>query len=168
MRQYAFLNGLIKDAFGSMSPDDSVIASATTPRALQLIRHIDVDFCAPLEPRPRLLINFSSITSPPEPTTNGEPAISLDDILNPPKEEDAGTSSTGHKPHLTSLTLDILPNADLQIVEHPFSGRDRSTADEGGKAAAERVARALDVCGELGIWVEWVAREEKRVAGRSK
>lgn len=74
------------------------------------------------------------------------------------------------------MAFDVLPNGEVVVgeqdvvaVEGGSGGGDGGDAgsgqhvagDDGGQRAmraAQRIGRALDVCGELGVWVEWMRR----------
>lgn len=56
-----------------------------------------------------------------------------------------------------TVAVEVLPNADLLVVEQNVV---EDKVEEQGKAAGgaeRRVARVLDLAGDLGVWAEWVA-----------
>ncbi|KAF2020953.1 hypothetical protein BU24DRAFT_416615 [Aaosphaeria arxii CBS 175.79] len=119
---------------------------------------------------------------------NASPDALLEALLNPQIPTTSTTSTAGPQSHYSALgvTLDVLANAELSITEqNVITSSSSSTNSKSGAAKADkdseaanmgldtghgvdvnkvkRVARALDVCGDIGIWAEWVRRE----AGRS-
>ena len=61
-----------------------------------------------------------------------------------------------------SISLQILPNADVVVTSSGDGGMDSGaggghTLSNGTQSEREkRLAKALAVCGDVGVWVEWV------------
>ncbi|KAK8207953.1 hypothetical protein M8818_004206 [Zalaria obscura] len=88
-------------------------------------------------------------------STEGEPQSNIIDIQ----------MSTSPIPSLTvlfdfstlmdepaTITVQILPDAEILISEHNIPYKQGLN----GKASPDKLARGLDLAGELGIWVEWI------------
>jgi hypothetical protein len=76
-----------------------------------------------------------------------------------------GNHSGPHAP--LSVTLEVHPNAELVVGEqNVVEGVTHEEHDlESQQQAADRVkrvARALEVSGDLGVWAQWVRREVAR------
>ncbi|KAJ9667748.1 hypothetical protein H2201_002283 [Coniosporium apollinis] len=197
LRQYAFLNSLLRSTFPPTTPTPAPSSNGTTANALALLA---VDITLSAYPTPTLTF----VLPPASPTTaipngaasppNGSLGRARD--TDPPagaKDEDdeAETDAdTDEYQPPTTITLQILSNADVLVVEQniipalpahpplslaPVPGiaaivqQAGGTADEATVESREeyeerkarleqRMARALDVCGEVGVWVEWVSR----------
>ncbi|KAF2193716.1 hypothetical protein K469DRAFT_652259 [Zopfia rhizophila CBS 207.26] len=156
LRQYAFLTNLLVP----LSPP--LTSMKSNADALQL--DITLSYA---QPTPRLTMHLPHPSSSP-PTSNLSSAASiLDSIM--------GSADTDMKPPI-GITVDIMTNADLMISDQNVvparSALETKDVDvDMVKGAGEhdklvqRLAKALDVCGELGVWGEWVRREIQRQDG---
>ncbi|KAF2243953.1 hypothetical protein BU26DRAFT_523499 [Trematosphaeria pertusa] len=178
LRQYAFTTSLLQHTFVSKAPPPSpkqtshasplsppLTPKETTPARPPLQLDLTLSYTAP---SPRLTLQLphpSSSTALPT-----DPAALLASLL-------ATTTTTSspitNRPAL-KVTLDVLPNADLYITEqnvvppHADQGRDADVDMDRAHEADELVkqlARALDVCADLGVWGEWLRREVVRRDG---
>lgn len=61
--------------------------------------------------------------------------------------------SASEIPSVANVDIQILRNADVAIEIHDGFG---ITDDEAKSKAEAKLARALDVCWDLGVWIEWV------------
>ena len=61
--------------------------------------------------------------------------------------------SAGQDDNAVKISVQILPNADLSVTSHEGV---LSSDSSGTSAEAQMLAHALDVCGDLGVWVEWI------------
>jgi hypothetical protein len=159
LRQYAFTTTLLRDAFYK-APEKLNVSNPLSP-PLTPASEVDenaVRFDVSLTytpPAPRLTFIV------PHPSSQSASSTSISDLLSNLLSD--ATPST-HAP--LSITLDIHPNADLvvheqNIVEGVGQEVDMEKAEEvHGKV--KRLSKALDICGDLGVWGEWVRREVRR------
>jgi hypothetical protein len=159
LRQYAFTTTLLRDAFYK-APEKLNVSNPLSP-PLTPASEVDenaVRFDVSLTytpPAPRLTFIV------PHPCSQSASSTSISDLLSNLLSD--ATPST-HAP--LSITLDIHPNADLvvheqNIVEGVGQEVDMEKAEEvHGKV--KRLSKALDICGDLGVWGEWVRREVRR------
>jgi hypothetical protein len=177
LRQYAFTTSLLKEAFFEKEQKitqqnvANPISPPLTPpskeegkdgKAIQ----IDVNLSyMPPAPRmifyiPRPLSTSTSTSSAPALST----AASLLSNLHTPVPE-----LTACPP--LRITLDVAANGELIVGEQNVIHDDGGAGDmdmgleqeEKKQKKVQRLARALDVCGEVGVWAEWVRREVGRM-----
>jgi hypothetical protein len=105
--------------------------------------------------------------------------LTLDDLLS------NGVSDRGKAPaHLSqssiSITLDVHLNAEVEVVgqnivdptppsnlvseEGAESNDDKDGENDPERKVVRKLQNALDVCGDLGIWVEWVRQSAQRTS----
>lgn len=175
LRQYALTTSLLKGAFyekeQKITQQNVNVANPISPpltpdgkdgKAIQ----IDVNLSY-IPPAPRMifyiphpLTTSASTSSAPTLST----AASLLSNLHTHVPE-----STAHPP--LRITLDVAPNGDLVVGEQNVIHDDGGLGDmdmgleqeEKRQKKVQRLARALDVCGEVGVWAEWVRREVGRI-----
>jgi hypothetical protein len=166
LRQYAFTTTLLRDAFfekpqklnrsNPLSPPLTPAVSEKDGKALQL--DINLTYTPPA---PRLTFHIphpSSLQSAPESNMSSVSSL-LANLLS-----DTDAASLSHPP--LSITLDVHANAELvvneqNIVDTPAGDVDMDQAEQ-MEMKVKRLSRALDVCGDLGVWAEWVTREVRR------
>jgi hypothetical protein len=178
LRQYAFTTSLLQHTFGTSSTpsEQTTKKSNSTPLSPPLTPpHSIAKQDDPLQidltlsyahPASRLRLDIPHPSPPPSMTTTTSSTIStplLTSLL----------SKTPSTPPL-HVALDIHTNADLVITEQNAVqtsrvGAPNADVDAGESAVqglvdekVKRVARALDVCGDVGVWAEWVRREVVR------
>lgn len=126
-----------------------------------------VDLCSMLEPKPRLAISFGGLNhARPSLLSNGSSAknessqMSLDDFLA--DDDDDEDAQPPHQESSSTITFDISLNADIKVVESDLG---TASGGDGARAAAakEKMSKALDVSGDLGVWAEWIARHQDRL-----
>lgn len=191
LRQYAFTTSLLKHTFGTvsprpakktssqgslLSPSDTPKHSATTSSPLQL--DISLFYALPSGPRLRFDIPYPS---PPSATSWQSNTQDSSSTITAPSGADALASILGpeSEPPL-SVTLDVHANAELIIAQQNIIDVSNSSGGEKGKETdgdvsmemasatqglderVKRIARALDICGDGGVWAEWVRREVAR------
>ena len=127
-------------------------------------------------PQLALVFPYDSNETPSESASSTGNEPSLDDIMND-EEPQAPQSQRGN----VSISLEVQPNGDLAGVEVEVSDDSSVTleneqttkmeVDDDNKDAKiiggeqlQRLVKALDVAGDLGIWVEWV-RSMKELDG---
>jgi hypothetical protein len=58
---------------------------------------------------------------------------------------------------VTNINVEVQPNADITATDRESMFRNgESTKTEETRQQELRLAKALDACGDLGVWVEWV------------
>lgn len=167
LRQYAFTTSLLASSF--LEPAPKKETSLPTPPVTP-----DTNADAPLQldvnlsytpPAPRLTVHIPHpLSSRNEEKTNtaseSATAAGVADLLE-------GLMSGGdHRgPHQPlSVTLDVHANAELMVGEQNVvegAAPEEQDLEKQQQAAdrVKRVARALEVSGDLGVWAEWVRRE---------
>jgi hypothetical protein len=193
LRQYAYLTSLLQHTFlpapqtstSSLQPGAATSASPfsalqTSTETDSTSRSLQLDFTLTYaQPTPRLSMhlphpNSSTIAGPSFANNLSDFNINdaLSDLWN--TYEDITTTHSPQPP--ISLTIDVLPNADLVLSEQnivplpkdeiaPQQGEHdklRENEVEASRKRVERIGRALDVCGDLGVWAEWVLREVRK------
>ncbi|KAF1957199.1 hypothetical protein CC80DRAFT_525310 [Byssothecium circinans] len=112
--------------------------------------HIDISL-AYSAPTPRLTTTIphpSRISSAPASSDPNHTDI-LATLLSP---------TPSHTPPPLRIAMDVQLNGDLTVFEQNIVP-DRKDVALGEEEGVRRVGRALDVCGDFGVWVEWVRRE---------
>lgn len=176
LRQYAFLTSLLQDTFGPSRvpspPDPSMPAPDTKDPTLPSLQ-IDLNLTY-AQPNPR----FSIYIPHPRSTRLSDPSNPLSAILATPQSQDP-TSMTSDSEFLGSahppitLTVDVLHNADLVVSEQNVVDvgvgelvtkglLGGGEVDEEKRRKIQRFGVALDRCGDLGVWAEWVVREVEK------
>jgi hypothetical protein len=159
LRQYAFTSSLLQHTFHETS-------SATTPTQGEKDSYITPPPTPDKPSEPPLQIDTTLYYSPPAPhlTIHLPHPSSTTSLPSTPSATDFLASllsnTLSNNPPL-KVSLDVLPNAELAI-------RDQNIVDvpptmELGLEVHEdervkRVGRALDICGDLGVWGEWLRR----------
>lgn len=154
LRQYAFLTSLLQSTFLSASPSPPTSTTPTTstpPLQIDLSLHY-------AQPTPRIIINLPHpSSSTPSLTTSSKSLSPLDAILS---------DSAPPNPPIT-IAIDVLASAELLVAEQNVFPVPASLngAGDGGEAAGREMRRqadvqklgyALDMCGDVGVWAEWV------------
>lgn len=171
LRQFAFTTSLLQQTFGTSSPapekktPSGPLSPPPTPDASsQNTAPIQLDFSlsyAPPAPRLRFDIPHPSSSSKALSSVNPSAADLLSSLL----------SNSASKPPI-NVTLDVHPNADVIISEQNiFNVASEKSKDgdvemdgaaQGLDERVKRIAKALDVCGDVGVWGEWVRREVEK------
>lgn len=141
LRQYALTTSLLCDAFM-----DKALGRVATLNDAQVQIDVNLTYTPPA-PRLSFVVPHPSSTSA---------SLSLDSLML-----DTDTPST---PPL-AVTLDIHANAEIVVSEqnvvHVAREVDMDKAEE-GELRVKRLGRGLDVCGDLGVWGEWLRGEARR------
>lgn len=125
--------------------------------------YLDVSLTSTLPP-PHLTIVIPRDTGPRAPPAEDKMqnnALSLDDLLS------SSTTIDDHDPRPISVAVEIGPNGHIIVIDHNV-GVSAGEADGEGVDArttakrkiAQRLARALDICGDLDLWAEWVVKQD--------
>jgi hypothetical protein len=155
LRQYAYTTSLLRDSFFEKA--SKVITStplSPPPRPDAAAVQIDVTLTY-TPPAPRLTLFIPH----PQSTTSGSTSLSslLSNLLSTP---------ASHAP--LTITLQVHANGDLVVAEQNVMdvkdvGVDMEKAEQ-VEQQVKRLSRALEICGDLGIWGEWLRREVGRRA----
>jgi hypothetical protein len=169
LRQYASITSLLGQSFSSSKLPAEISIASGYPLP------VDVTLLGST----KLSIIFPRL----DPLASGEahstsPHLTLDDLLanGIADQEDTANSSTHDTTHTSlSITVDILSNADIAIADqnvipvsekHPHEQTTTETSEDANsnnnskeKKEVRKLERALDVCGDLGIWVEWARKQ---------
>lgn len=57
---------------------------------------------------------------------------------------------------LANVTIQVMSDAQIVVANHNLSGAEHHEPSAGADATALEMAKALDVCGDLSMWIEWV------------
>lgn len=63
---------------------------------------------------------------------------------------------------VSSATVSVLPNAEIAVSDYSGVGEEKAAGDEDNSSQSEhakKLAKALSVCGDPGIWIEWIRRK---------
>jgi hypothetical protein len=171
LRQYAFATSLLTNSFSPTKQPPNI------PRGIDQPLPVDVSLSG---------YTKLSIIFPPLGIRAGSPSftpldseLTLDDLLS------NGFSEKGKGPaHLAqssiSVTVDVHPNAEVQVVGQNIvdtpppnflastdateSDNDKSDQHDTERKVVQKLQNALDVCGDIGIWVEWVRNNAQRMS----
>ncbi|KAJ8114892.1 hypothetical protein OPT61_g3346 [Boeremia exigua] len=170
LRQYAFTTSLLQNSFletAEQQKTTQLPTPPTTPNSTTSAPPLQLDINLsynPPAPRLTLHIPHPDATSPSGPRTASPASISdlLSGLLSAP---DATGPTASHAP--LSVTLDVHANAEIVVSEQNVTeGRKVGEEDldkvQEAEARIKRVGKALEVCGDLGIWGEWLRREVAR------
>ena len=167
------MNTLLKDSF----PQERAVAPVPKKRGnkanqrQELEATVNTDITLWTSPTPKLTLTFSRAASAPS-RSNGvsaKPAISLKDLLS---NGEAAPNDSASRQVLApiSVAVEILSNAEIVIGENNISSvpkqrelamKNNSDTGTGGTTqenddSKTKIARALDVTGDLDIWVEFI------------
>ncbi|KAF2403756.1 hypothetical protein EJ06DRAFT_546889 [Trichodelitschia bisporula] len=142
LRQYAQLNTLIKDSFASEVT--SPYGTATKASVSRQVGTVAVDISLMCTPVPRVSLVFPH-NKDGEDTQADTNMASVDALL-------AGLDLISP----ISVTMEILPNADITVADQNLYQGDVSMITAEDKKHLEKISKAFDIAGDLGIWVEWV------------
>jgi hypothetical protein len=171
LRQYAFTTSLLANSFleprlkKTSLPTPPVTPDTNADAPLQL----DVNLSY-TPPAPRLTVHIPRPSSSPakeEKIVQPESATpaGVVDLLEGLMGDGNGNHSGPRAP--LSVTLEVHPNAELvlgeqNVVEGVMHEDQDLEAQSQAADRVKRVARALEVSGDLDVWAEWVRREVAR------
>ncbi|KAK3078935.1 hypothetical protein LTS18_006247 [Coniosporium uncinatum] len=193
LRQYAYINSLIRDTFQAplKAPTNGISAHPAHDKGCPL--HVDVTLLS-IDPPPKLTVSFPRAVDNARKDSAQE--FSLDELLSLENEE----QTSGVQDSRIQIAVEILQNAEIQVMDqnvyllapsatHQMAalkvgdGEDAMDVEGGSEKKAEgegegaqmreterlqkvrRLGRALDVSGDLGVWVEWVRKIAERESG---
>lgn len=178
LRQYAFTTSLLQNSFLEKA-EQNKSAQLPTPPVTSDTK--DTDSPLPVDihlsytpPAPHLTLLIPHPASTPSldsgsKTVQGAGAAtpaSISDLLSGLlSEPNTAGPTTPHAP--LSVTLDVHANGELVVSEQNVT-EGRRVGEEDLEKVQEvenrikRVGKALEICGDLGIWGEWLRREVKR------
>ncbi|KAK5120703.1 hypothetical protein LTR85_006061 [Meristemomyces frigidus] len=154
LRQWACFGSLVRGIFADGSTTEKRTAPDLTGNGAET-----------LSGNPQAPLSLADLLTPP--TTplpspnNANIPVHISLITSPAPTLSLTTPSAGST--LANITVRVLPNAELVVTSSEgfaegddsgvvMDGVDGADADVEGK----RMARALEVCGDLGVWVEWL------------
>ncbi|KAF1977295.1 hypothetical protein BU23DRAFT_293680 [Bimuria novae-zelandiae CBS 107.79] len=167
-RQYAFITSLVQDVFGAHAPPKQPphqppLSPPTTPKRGET-PEVQVDLTlAYTHPSPKLAILVPHpLSSCSSPASSADPSALINELLS------MHSLTPSHSP--LNLVVDIGHNAEISIsdqnvVDSEVVGKTSEGADVDMDGLAKlrekvkRLERALDTCGDLGVWAEWLRRE---------
>lgn len=178
LRQYAFTTSLLQNSFleSTEQPKTSQLPTPPiTPETNLAEAPLQVDLnLSYTPPAPRLTLHIphplSTLPSNPNPNPSPEsrsaaPASISDLLSGLLSDTDSAGPTASHAP--LSVTLDVHANAELVVSEQNVTegvkmGVEDLDKVQEAEASVKRVGRALEVCGDLGVWGEWLRREVGR------
>ncbi|KAF3033294.1 hypothetical protein E8E11_001416 [Didymella keratinophila] len=175
LRQYAYTTSLLASSFlepamkEASLPTPPVTPDTNADAPLQ----VDVNLSyTPLAPRLTVHIPRPERSPSEEEKTSAAPESATPESATPAGVADLleglmadGNHSGPHAP--LSVTLEVHPNAELVVCEQnvvesvALEDQDLESQQQAADRV-KRVARALEVSGDLGVWAEWVRREVAR------
>jgi hypothetical protein len=134
LRQWAFMACLLRETFSREAHIDGTTTAAINGAADGL-SSLDDLLAAPngVSDDNRLPISIALATSP-------IPTLGI-------------TCPSGHNESVANISIQILPNAHVAITAQEGILPDDT---EDFPTKLQKVAKALEVCGDLGVWVEWL------------
>jgi hypothetical protein len=171
LRQYAFITSILGQSFSSTKLPAEVLHAQgeSLPIDVTLLGTTKLSAIFP---------RLDSLTS--EKSHRPSTLLTLDDLLaNGTSDQEINADSGAKAVTQTSfsITVDVLSNADIVIVDQnavPVSeqnphvpGTTETSEDANGsdsskeKSKVHKLEKALDVCGDIGIWVEWIRKNNK-------
>lgn len=160
LRQYAYTTSLLRDSFfkkaQKLNTSRPLSPPPTPSEKDEAALQVDVNLTY-TPPAPRLTFFIPHPASTPTP-----PSSSISSLLSNLLSNDPPSAS--HPP--LNITLDIHTNGELVVSEQNVMdvkdvGVDMEKAEQ-MEQRVKRLSRALEVCGDLGVWGEWVRREVQR------
>ena len=176
LRQYAFTTSLLQNSFletAEQKKDSQLPTPPVTPDANTSGSSLQLDVnLSYTPPAPRLTIHIPhpSSTLPSHPKIGSRPGTatqdSISDLLSGLLSDTNTVGPTASQAPL-SVTLDVHANGELVVSEQNVTeGRTAGEEDldkvQEVEARIKRVGKALEVCGDLGVWGEWLRREVGR------
>lgn len=90
-------------------------------------------------------------------------ALSIDVSLATMPQPALSISYTDFAANMVSTaTISVLPNAEVAVSDYSGVGEEKEAGDEDNSSQSEhakKLAKALSVCGDPGIWIEWMRRK---------
>ncbi|KAJ4359803.1 uncharacterized protein N0V89_000359 [Didymosphaeria variabile] len=172
-RQYALTTSLVQDVFGAhappkATPQQNPLSPPITPKD-DKERGLQFDLTlAYTTPAPKLALHIPHpLSSTSETPLPNDASDFLSQLLS-----QNGLSSSATAPHPPlRVVVDVGENAEIYISEQNVVDADAGASKTGeagevdmenaekAREKVKRVEKALDVCGDLGIWAEWIRRE---------
>lgn len=147
LRQWAFLGILLRSAFGQTNRSEP--AAHEQPKTKSASESDVVDASRNLD-----TALDSSIA---EPSTTRDVDIEIV-LLTSPSPSLSITFVEGTKSNTRSIDLQLSLNGEIMITN--LAGESSAaTTDQDSTQGAEKLARALALCGDLGVWLEWLRKE---------
>jgi hypothetical protein len=162
LRTYAFTTSLLQNTFNahaaSTAPQPSTGTSSFSPTTTPIPLDVTLSYTPPA---PNLTLHVPHPLSPSQPQDSTMPKSTTDLLAHLLST----SSASSHHPPL-KVDFTVGPNAEIGIgaqnVVEVGKASEGADVDMEGLERVKRVARALDVCGDLGVWAEWCRREVGR------
>lgn len=169
-RQYAFTTSLLQDVFGASttltSTRQDIVVPPPTIVKPNRTSNVQIDFTlAYSQPNPKLAVHFPHPLSFSLPTMASNSSQFIAQLLS-----QDNLKSSSYTP--LRLVVDIGENAEAYISEQNLVEADSGKEDIGGdvdmekvekaREGVKRLEKALDVSGDLGLWVEWLRRAARK------
>ncbi|KAF2768571.1 hypothetical protein EJ03DRAFT_117914 [Teratosphaeria nubilosa] len=153
LRQWAFLSSLIRPTMAGKQDKDlsnkGHVKNATSPTP------------SPYPQAPYSLADL--LTPPPTPVTRTPPGhlpVHIGFVTSPVPT--LSISFLEEAPNtLQGVNVQVLPNAELTVTVHDGDSRNNSRGGENEIAERKELGRALEACGDLGVWIEWLRRRSR-------
>ena len=154
LRQWACIGSLLKSTFkhSASSTNDRSMANGTQHAKVQKSRNgsdnpVHINGNSSLE---------DLLTPPGTPRDGGTSQINISLTTSPiptlgftfPERQHSG---------IGNVNVQILPNADLVVTSKEDVDGDATDSDS--TEERKKLARALDVCGDVGVWIEWMRKQ---------
>ncbi|KAK3678910.1 hypothetical protein LTR78_001363 [Recurvomyces mirabilis] len=144
LRQWVYFGSLIKDLF-----DTSAAVPANGQPVQTEIRK--------LTPGPLPALTLAELLTPPTTPGTDDPLRVSVSLATTPMPT-LSLTFPSRKPGATcNVTLQIHVNGNVVVTHHSRMTSDAHTASVSDDAAREKLAAALEQCGDLGVWIEWLS-----------
>ena len=177
LRQYAFTTSLLQNSFletAEQKKPSHLPTPPITPDSTSQDPPLQLDLnLSYTPPAPRLTLHIphplstilrdQKMTSKPGAATPASISDLLSGLLSDnPNSGEASGPTVSNAP--LSVTLDVHANGELVVSEQNVTEGRRVGEEDLNKVQEveeriKRVGRALEVCGDLGVWGEWLRRE---------
>lgn len=150
LRQWAFVGSLLGNAFEQISNTEEVGKIANGLNGAHLSKdetggHGDV----------------SALDDLMEDGSEDIESLQLDmSLSNPAQPTIELFFANSDRTDISSVIIQILPNAEV-VVSEPDAGRGGEQESQDRKSEGEKLAKALKICGDLNVWVEWMRGRQK-------
>jgi hypothetical protein len=184
LRQYVLFSQVLADTFkNSKSAPSQQTNAGSTPTPTRMV---DVNLIPAMTPQFSVIstvLRMNTVLHNGVENEHTSTPLTLEDLLQQANNGGDGDIEMSDRSvpvdHISAI-VEILPNADIHILDHSLVQPGEALAmlgtendgnpdsdraqEEQRRKVAERLGKALDIANDLGIWTEWMAKEAVRLA----
>jgi hypothetical protein len=184
LRQYVLFSQVLVDTFkNSKSAPSKQTNAGSTPTPTRMV---DVNLIPAMTPQfsvTSTVLRMNTVLHNGAENEHTSTSLTLEDLLQQANNGGDGDIEMPDRSvpvdHISAI-VEILPNADIHILDHSLVQPGEALAmlgsesdgnpdsdraqEEQRRKVAERLGKALDITNDLGIWTEWMAKEAVRLA----